>query len=309
MRNPSFIDKESYCQFLFDQKGPFWHIATPGNLTEILFTDADDYRYAQSQLAIGSVQCGLKTYSFQLMANHLHDIVGAPSPGPCIDLLDFLAGRIKRYSTLKGRHIDLSSFVCEPLPITSLQALRNNIVYTHRNKYVVDATQTPFSYPWGSGGLYFGEDPGNLKSTRYNDLTKREQKLITSSRIIALPDWFTVRNGCVTPESFCDWRTGRSFFRDAHQYFNMLGKNYEAYAEFASLYGDTVTLTDEELYSAACQLAKQHYNTTSPSQLADGAKKELAKKLHFDHHAGNNQLRRILKMDPFVLESMFPQAR
>ena len=309
MKNASFIDKESYCQFLFDKNGPFWHIATPGNLTEIIFTCSDDFRFGMTQLAIGTVKCGLKSYAFQMMTNHLHDIAGAPSPQPCIDLLEFMASRIKRYSASKGRPLDLSAFICDPLPIMTLQSLRNNIVYTHRNGYVIDTSKTPFSCPWGSAPLYFGEDIENLKSLKYNALTVREQRLITNSRTIELPEYFTVRNGAISPESICDWRTGRSFFRDAHQYLNMLTKNYEAYAEFASLLGDSVSLTDEEMYSAACSLAKEKYNARVPSQLSDGAKVEIARKLHFEHHAGNNQLRRILKMDTHVIDAMFPQAR
>lgn len=305
----SFIDKESQCQYLFDQKGPFWHIATPGNLSEILFTITDDFRFGMSLLAESSVKCGITTYAYQLMNNHLHDIAGTLCKQHCVDLLECVASRLKRYAVSKGRRLDLSSFVCDPLEITSLSGLRNGIVYTHRNGYVVDSRYTPFSYPWGSGSLYFGDDIERYKSLKFSDLTTREQRRILNSRVQRFPDCFTVRNGCISPESFCDWRTGRSFFRDAHQYFNMLTKNFEAYAEFAALLGDSISLTDEEMYSAACSLAKKLFNTNSPGLLSDGAKIELARKLHFDHHAGNNQLRRILKMDSATLDAMFPSAK
>ena len=305
----SFIDKEAYCQFLFDQEGPYWHIATPGNFTQIIFTCADDFRYGMSQLGIGTANCGIKTFAFQVMTNHLHSISSARSSQQCLDLLEYLAGRLKRYSSAKGRPLDLSKFVCEPLPITSLQSLRNNIVYTHRNKYVVDSSQTPFSYAWGSGILYFGLDIESIKSVKYNELSTREQRLLTNSRTIQLPDNYTVRDGCITPESFCDWKTGRSFFRDAHQYFNMLTKNYEAYAEFAALLGDSASLTDEEMYSAACSLASKKYGINNPAMVSDNDKQEIARTLYFQHHAGKNQIRRILRMDQTTLDSMFPTAK
>ena len=307
--NSSFIDKESQCQFLFNQNGPFWHIATPGNLTEILFTNSDDFRFGMSLLAESSVKCGVTTYAYQLMNNHLHDIASSLSKQNCLDLLEYTSGRLKRYATTKGRKLNLSSFVCDPLEITTLSGLRNGIVYTHRNGYLVDSRYTPFSYPWGSGILYFGEDFEKFESPKFCNLTTREQRRIMNSRVQILPENFTVRNGCISPESFCDWKTGRSFFRDAHQYFNMLTKNYEAYAEFAALLGDSISLTDEEMYSAACALAKKHFNASSLGQLSDGAKIEVARKLHFDHHAGKNQLRRILKIDPATIEAMFPSVK
>ncbi len=310
MKSNSFIDKEAQCRFIFDQNGPYWHIATPGNLTEVLFTSPDEYRFGVSLAAICAMESGMKVYAFEIMSNHLHEIAGAPSPDICIHNLQLYSRRLKRWAAKRGRHLALpENFVCDPLPIENLQSLRNSIVYSHRNNYVIDSSQTPFSYPWGSGILYFGPDVNALRSTKFSDLSYNEQRLITCSRRLSLPSSITVRNGCISPESFCDWKTGRAFFRDAHQYLNMLTKNYEANAEFSALLGDTVILTDEEMYSAAYSLARQQYNAPSPAQLPDQLKQDLARKLHFDFRAGNNQLRRILKMNPSVLEAMFPTPR
>lgn len=304
------MDIESNCRFLFDQNGPFWHIATPGSLTEILFAKPEEYCFGVSLAALCALESGIKAYAFQVMSNHLHEIVGAPSPQPCIDNLRLYSRKLKRWAFPRGRQLYLpDSFISEPIPIENLQMLRSSIVYTHRNKYVVDSSVTPYSSPWGSGILYFGPDVEDLRSVKYNDLPYREKRLITSSRNLILPDYYTVRDGCISPESFCDWRTGRAFFRDAHQYFNMLTKNYEAYAEFSSLLGDRVCITDDEMYSSACAIARQKYNVNIPSQLAEFAKEDLARTLHFSYHAGNNQLRRILKMDPGKLDAMFPTAR
>ena len=309
MKNFAFVDKESNCRILFDQNGPYWHIATPGNLSEILFITPDDYRYGVTLSALCALETGLDVYAFQLMSNHIHEIVGAASPDQCVENLRLFAKRFKRYATSQGRHLDLSSFVCEPLPILSLQSLRNNIVYNHRNKYVVDSSQTPYSSPWGSGILYFGPDIGQLQSVKFKDLPYREQRSLTNSRRKTFPENYTVRDGYITPESFCSWKTGRAFFRDAHQYFNMLTKNFEAYAEFSALLEDSSCLTDEEMFSAACAIAKQQFNTDLPSRLSDAGKREVARKLHFDFRAGNNQIRRILNLSTVVLESMFPTAR
>lgn len=309
MKNFSFVDKESNCRLLFDQNGPYWHIATPGNLTEILFTSPDDYRFGMTLCALCALETGLVVYAIQIMSNHIHEIVGAASPDMCVENLRLYAKRLKRYATSKGRNLDLSSFVCEPLQITSLQTLRNSIVYTHRNKYVVDSFLTPYSSTWGSGVLYFGPDIGQLQSRKFNELPYREQRRLTNSRIMTLPENYTVRDGCISPESFCAWRTGRSFFRDAHQYFNLLTKNFEAYAEFSALLGDSSCLTDEEMFSAACAIAKQIFNVASPSRLSDEGKKAVARKLHFDYRAGNSQIRRILNLSSSVVEAMFPTAR
>ena len=68
-------------------------------------------------------------------------------------------------------------------------------------------------------------------------------------------------------------------------------------------------MTDAEMYSAACVVAKQQYNISVPSLLPSEAKLEMARKLHFDYRAGNNQIRRILKIDIDTVNAMFPSAR
>ena len=183
------------------------------------------------------------------------------------------------------------------------------MVYVDRNPYVVNSAQTPYSYPWGSGFLYFGYSPKLIPSTPYSSLTLREKRNLTHARDITLPDFFSVRNNFVAPESFVDWETGRSFFRDAHQYFNLLTKNREAYAEFAALYGDSVVLTDEEMYSAAIALASKNYQVQKFGDLTDRQRIDIAKKMHFDYNAGNAQINRILKLDKALLRELFPEAR
>lgn len=309
MKDLSFANKESYCRYLFDQNGPYWHIATPGNLTEILFTTPEEYGFGVTLAALCALESGIKVYAFEVMSNHLHEIVGSTSPELCVSNMQRYSQKLKRWATSRGKKLSLPpSFVCDPLPLDNLQSLRNSIVYTHRNKYVADSSQTPFSYPYGSGILYFGPGVNSLRSEKYNDLPYNEKRRITNSRILTLPDSYTVRNGCISPESFCEWRNGMAFFRDAHQYFNMLTKNYEAYAEFSSLLGDAACLTDEEMYSLAFSLAKKKFNASNLSQLSEAGKAELSRTMHFDYHASNGQLRRILKMDPHTLDAMFPSA-
>ncbi|MBQ9462686.1 MAG: hypothetical protein IJU68_03415 [Bacteroidales bacterium] len=309
MKSLSFSDKEFLCQQIFDSHGPYWHVATPGASTEILFTSADDYRFGVTLMAESLYCCGVKTYSFSLMSNHLHNIAETREKQNCIDFLEHFASRLRRYSSEFKRNLDLSGFVCDPLPIDNLQSLRNNIVYVDRNQYVVNAAQTPYSNPWGSGFLYFGYSPSVIASTPFNSLSVRAKRNLSHSRNAEYPDYFTVRNGFIAPESFVDWKTGKSFFRDAHQYFNLLTKNREAYSEFAALYGDKFVLTDEEMYSAAVSLALKIFNVNQLNDLSDQQRKELARKMHFDYRAGNSQIHRILKLDKHWLKEVFPEAR
>ncbi len=309
MKNLSFADKEFFCQQVFDSHGPYWHIATPGTSSEMLFISQDDYRFGVTLVAESLHYCGVKTYSFSLMSNHLHNIAETPTRQRCIDFLEHYVSRLRRYASEAKRNLDMSGFICDPLPIDNLQSLRNNIVYVDRNQYVINASQTPYSNPWGSGFLYFGYSPEYIASSPFSSLTVRAKRSLTHSRDPHYPNSFVVRDGFIAPGSFVDWKTGRSFFRDAHQYFNLLTKNREAYAEFATLYGDRVVLTDEEMYSAAVNIASKEYQIEKLDRLSDRQKKEIARTLHYNYHAGNAQIYRILKLDKYWLREVFPEAR
>ena len=308
MQKLSFSDKEFICQQHFDRNAPYWHIATPGTSTEILFANADEYRFGMTLMAESLYCCDLTAYAFTLMSNHMHVIAGAPSSLKCIDFLEHFKNRYRRYAQGNGRNLDLDSFVSEPIPIDNLQSLRNNMVYVDRNAYLINSAQTPHSHPWGTAFLYFGYSVGIIPSQPYTELSLREKRQLSHSRFCNLPDTCTIRNGFVAPESVVAWRTGRSFFRDAHQYFNMLTKNREAYAEFARIYGDRVVLTDEEMYSAAMAIINKDYQVSAFSDLTDSQKVAVAKKMHFDYHASNAQIYRILKIDKALLRELFPKA-
>ena len=115
------------------------------------------------------------------------------------------------------------------------------------------------------------------------------------TRTCHFPDYYSVRNGIIAPESFVEWKIGRSFFRDAHQFF--------------ALYGDRIVLTDEEMYSATVALAQKSFQKASLKELLPEQKVELARKIHFDYKANNAQIFRILKLDKPLLNELFPTAQ
>ena len=307
MKPTSFLQKEQQCNFVFNQNGPYWHFATPGLSTEIIFTSPDDYRFGMTLFAECAVANRIRVYNFELMSNHLHGI-GSATKQACISFLEDYRKRMIRYAKACGRSLNLDSFVCDPVPIADLDLMRNSIVYVSRNGYVVDSGYTPFSYPWGSGHLYFGPAVYPSVSLSYSKLSTIEKRTLTHSRTVSFPDYFMVKNGHIAPESFVDYRTGMMFFRDAHHYFSALTKGIESYSAFASQFGDLIVLNDEEMYSAARMLSAKRFNVDKPILLNNEDKISLAKSLHFDYRASNTQIRRILKLDDNVIQSLFPKA-
>ena len=135
------------------------------------------------------------------------------------DVLAFFAmfkRRLQRYLAEKEQRTDLSSFTCEkPIPIATLESLRNQICYTNRNNFVVDPGQTPFSYPYGANAYYFMPAVQKWKDACFGDLTLREKRRLVHAREVGYPESFVVTNGYFSPMSFCRLDIGEGVFRDA----------------------------------------------------------------------------------------------
>jgi hypothetical protein len=89
----------------------------------------------------------------------------------------------------------------------------------------------------------------------------------------------------------------------------MITKGIESYSEIAKELGDRTFLSDDEMYSAVANITMRKYNKATLNELTNEERLEMANTLHFDYHASNKQISRIMKLDLFSVESMFPRAK
>ena len=73
-RNPFFL-KEQRCELLFAGGGPYWHLCTPGHLTEILFRSEAQLKLGVNIIAICAAECNIEIITDSIMSNHIHMIV------------------------------------------------------------------------------------------------------------------------------------------------------------------------------------------------------------------------------------------
>lgn len=95
-------------------------------------------------------------------------------------------------------------------------------------------------------------------------------------------------------------------FRDAHNYFMMVSKNVEAYAELAVELDDGEFLTDTELFARLSALLRSDYGVFSIKDLAKPQKIDVARKLRYEFRSSNGQIRRVLGLSQYEIDSIFP---
>ena len=304
----NFSEREKACEMLFETRGPYWHVCTSGKETPVLFVTDEDFCFVMNVIAQAAYEFrpsysrngyqvgGVVIIAFEVMGNHLHLVLS----GEKETVLAFFAFIKKRLSrTIK----EADRLKAEIISVDNLNYLRNNIVYTNRNGYVADPHHTPFSYPWGTGRYYFNYIP-TFKC--YSDFTLTPKRQMFRGSAPELPENWAVLDGYVAPSSFCDTQFGMNVFRDAHHYFNILGKNVEAYRDLALEFGDADFLTDSELFAKVNTIVRESYNVSSIRELTKAQKGDLARTLHYDYRSSNGQIRRVLGLSQYEVDSLFP---
>lgn len=101
----SFAQNEQACEHLFAKGGPYWHLYTSGNQTEILFTSDPDFKFAVTALAISLTTCDVTLITDIIMDNHIH-LIAEGSQSACIGLFEDFKKRLKRYFGDNGRLVN-----------------------------------------------------------------------------------------------------------------------------------------------------------------------------------------------------------
>ena len=307
LRTLTFSEKESICEREFEMSGPFWHLYTDGRKMQDMFLTDRIFELAETLLAVSCCRHPqVKVVTFELMTNHLH-IIASGQRTECLNLFNDYKTRLQRVLKKAGVIIKWDSFEAEIIPIETLKALRNEIIYVNRNAFVANPSHTPSNYPWGGGYAYFCPLIKHVAAIEFEKLTYDKKRQVAHCRDISRLGKLRLKDGLgVLVTSFCDISLGERMFPDARSYFNSLTRNSEAFSLIAERLKDSVFLTDEELFHAAVNYAESKFGTKSVIMLGPDQKIMLAKELHFRYRATNQQIRRITRLDIQILNEMFP---
>lgn len=303
----NYIEK---VQTQFLMKGPYWNLCTPGEKMVSFINSKEEFCTVMAIIADSLAAFdNLRILSFTIMNNHLHFLLAGTEQNARA-FFEKIKVRIVRYFTACGypaKYFDVFSPTL--FPVESWQHLKTLICYNHRNPMVAGMDYLPWTYPWGTGDIYFNHQ--NIRQgigVKASELPVRKQRELFHARNIMVKDALVTESGYVLPESFCAIEEGESYFENSREYFVRLTKDSESSRMIARQMGDSIILTDEELQSVAFSITSKEYPGQRLFYLPPAAKIELSKKLHFDYNATNKQLARVLHLDIPILEQLFPSS-
>lgn len=300
MIKKTFYSREQECSDLFYSFGRVYNAATPENHPLVFKTD-EDFCAGMSILAVcAKMFPHIRIFAFQLMSNHVHFVVAGDETG----IQEFFAYFKERLGKHFGGQVDLSQFQLKLFLISDLQYFRNAIVYANRNGFVVNDNVTPFSYPWGTSPYFFQPLLVRLARSSAKPIGNADLRRLMHTHAADNHKDALVLDGHILPTEFCHISEAEQCFRDAKQYFYLISKNVESYPEIARSIGESIFLTDNDLYLAAIKISKEHFGSGEINTLPANQKIELARRLHYDYNATDKQLNRLLKLDFDILKAI-----
>ncbi len=314
MNASSFLEKENACKLLYESavRGGlrFYHVCTPGTNQFIIFENSEHYAMGMTAAATSAHDAGVTIITFELMSNHVHFILRCKSLDQALTFFSLFKRRLSRMLSGAENIRDLSHFDCgDPIVIDSLESLRNHILYTNRNNYVVDPSQTPFSYPYGANPYYFNPWAKAEQGIMLGSLSNRAKIRVLRTKNTAYPDAFLVTQYGISPSSFCDIKFGEKVFRDARHYFNKLSKDIESYKELSEMLQDLAFYTDDELVGIVYAMSFNMFGQKKPALLTAEQKTIMAKELRYGYNSDIRKISRLLHIPEQTLAELFPAAK
>ena len=290
---------------LFVKNGPFVHLYTKPLETTLLVEDEQDRKTLLNLIALESREQSIDILAYALMSNHFHLILQADEEASRV-FYDNLHRRIIRYLNGRGKKEQIAGMTCGTTRITSLKQFRDEVSYVIRNPFVVRDDINLFTYRWCSGFLYFNPFLNAVSGKPGRELSYRERRKICKTSDGDIPEGLMVENGLILPQSFVNYRLVENLFGNARQFLFWVIRNVEAQIEVAKSYGESLSLSDDELFKISRDICRKRFASHSPSEMTEPQKKEFAMILRKEYSASNGQIARLAGIDIGIVNQLYP---
>lgn len=295
-----------YCERLFFEGGPFFHLYTEPLKDDLLFRNEEELNEGLNMLAIAVTETRCDLLAFALMHNHLHLIIEGRQ-ADALECYSKFQSRLAVYLRKERRQNLAYASKVKITPIESLKQLRDEVAYVIRNPFAARTNVNLFAYKWCSGYLYFNDLLSWLPCGKPAcEMSIDQRRAFKHSRDAVIDNKIRVFDGVALPSSFVDYKRTMSFFENARQFLQCVMKNVESQVEIAKRLGEEVVLDDTELWGVARRICREQFKFERPRDLPAEEQVKLIRTIKFDYGASNQQIARCLGVQLAMVNQMFP---
>ncbi len=266
-------------------------LVTTDHLSDrIWFKDIEDFKVGMNYVAITAFILNMKVVAFILMSNHVHFIIVCNTKAEARQFADYYKNLYSRYY---GSKYGIKEFLREVgVDVREIEwegeSFERATAYVVMNSVAANICMNCTQYPWGTGALYFNQQPE--KGTMLKDMSRRAQIRLLHSNVELPQNMIMLDEGYISPASYVDVRMVERVFRTPKRLLYFLNTSSKAKVKDQAL----PSFTDQTINSAATDICRTLFNTNSLEDISIEEKTELIRQLRFRFSADVAQLCRVI---------------
>lgn len=265
----------------------YWLVTTEHLKDRLWFKEECDFKVGMNHVAVVSTMFPIKIFSFILMSNHLHFVVGG-----CEDDVSAFVNEYKRkYSQyfnrkyhsrelLRRNRIDIKSIFIGD------ESFERAVAYVQMNCVAANICLSPITYSWGTGNLFFKTEKED--SVFIGSINKKAQKSLIHSKRLLPPNYILNKGGYIDPSSYVDIKFVESVFRTPKRMNFFLNNSSKVLKNTV-----TPTFNDQLISSAINSLCASLYRKTDFKELDQQQAINLFKQIRYRFSADIHQIARV----------------
>ena len=244
-----------------------------------------------NRIAICSLRFKIIILAFVLMHNHFHFVIQADSGEEArlfINEFKRLTGQYLAHQY--GLRSSLVRLSIKIIPVPDEAYLKTLIAYVVKNPTQARLDMF-FTYPWGTGRLYFCED---IRPQNQTHGARFVREIIHTHE--TLPAHWIVSDDLILPENYVAVDQVEKLFKStrSYMYFLSLNKDEELEREFGEW--NEINLSDTELRAERSRITKEMFGSSSLREVSAPDRLIIAKMLRRKYLCSKKQIARIVHL-------------
>ena len=268
----------------------FFLITTAHLEDRLWFRDEEDFRVAMNYVAIAAFLSGVMVLAFILMSNHVHFVVSCNSERAAqfINTFKRLYASYchRKYGTnelLRRNRVDIREIN------DGDESLERAIAYILMNSVAANICFEPSGYPWGTGNVFFNENP--FPGRCLKEFSGRAQKRVLKSNVMLPGNYRIGPGGYILPESYVQVKGVESLFRTPKRLGYFLRTSSKARQRLEGVAVPSFRV--QNILSASEDLCRSLFRVNGISDLGMEQKTELLRQLRRRFSADLTQVCRV----------------
>lgn len=265
----------------------FYLVTTDHLVNRLWFRDEEDFKVGMNYVAVLAVLLDIDIIAFVLMSNHVHFVLYCDRHQAEKFINQFKRKYAQYYSAkyrckepLRANGVDIRKvFIGD-------NSFEKAVAYVQMNPVGANISLDPSGYPWGTGSVFFREEP--LAYRKVEDLSGKALRRLLRSHCRLPGNYRIDPRGFVSPSSYVQVEFVESIFRTPKRMHNFLKSSSKA-----RRLNEVPSFKDQMIVEGIHSLCISLFQRNTFAELTVQDQSEVIRQVRYRFSADPNQIARV----------------